>query len=103
MFLTNDRSYDTFDLKNNKTVGFSGGIVLGYLYKAINKQISRSLGKEKYYSDFSMRDMRLAGIFEIRIDKLKFFGTASLTNMLDKMSTNQSLYPYSFGLRFSKF
>ena len=37
------------------------------------------------------------------IDKLKFFGTASLTNMLDKMPTNQSLYPYSFGLRFSKF
>ena len=36
-------------------------------------------------------------------DKLNFFGTASLTNMLDKMSTNQSLYPYSFGLRFSKF
>jgi hypothetical protein len=50
-----------------------------------------------------LRDMRLAGIFEIRIDKLKFFGTASLQNMLDKMNTNQSLYPYSFGLRFSKF
>lgn len=94
--------YD-YKLKNNKTIGFSGGIVLGYLYKATNKQISRSLGKEKYYGDFSMRDMRLAGIFEIRIDKLNFFGTASLTNMLDKMSTNQSLYPYSFGLRFSKF
>ena len=46
--------------------------------------------------------MRLAGIFEIRIDKLKFFGTASLKNMLDKMDTNQSLYPYSFGLSFSK-
>ena len=94
--------YD-YKLKNNKTIGFSGGIILGYLYKATNKQISRSLGNEKYYGDFSMRDMRLAGIFEIRIDKLKFFGTASLTNMLDKMSTNQSLYPYSFGLRFSKF
>jgi hypothetical protein len=94
--------YD-YKLKNNKTIGFSGGIILGYLYKATNKQISRSLGKEKYYGDFSMRDLRLAGIFEIRIDKLKFFGTASLTNMLDKMPTNQSLYPYSFGLRFSKF
>jgi len=94
--------YD-YKLNNNKTIGFSGGIILGYLYKATNKQISRSLGKEKYYGDFSMRDLRLAGIFEIRIDKLKFFGTASLTNMLDKMPTNQSLYPYSFGLRFSKF
>jgi uncharacterized protein YhbP (UPF0306 family) len=73
------------------------------LFKSYNKQINRELGKEKYKSNFSLRDMRLAGVFEIRIDKLKFFGTASLQNMLDKMNTNQSLYPYSFGLRFSKF
>ena len=94
--------YD-YKLKNNKTIGYSGGIILGYLYSATNKQISRTLGKEKYNGDFSLRDMRLASIFEVRIDKLKFFGTTSLTNMLDKMPTNQSLYPYSFGLRFSKF
>jgi len=94
--------YD-YKLKNNKTIGVSGGVIMGYLYKSINKQINSSLGKEKYKSDFSLRDMRMAGIFEIKIDKLKFFGTASLQNMLDKMPTNQSLYPYSFGLRFSKF
>jgi len=94
--------YD-FKLKNDKLVGISGGLVTGYLFKSYNKQINRELGKEKYKSNFSLRDMRLAGIVEIRIDKLKFFGTASLQNMLDKMSTNQSLYPYSFGLRFSKF
>ena len=94
--------YD-FKLKNDKILGVSGGLVTGYLFKSYNKQINRELGKEKYNSNFSLRDMRLAGIFEIRIDKLKFFGTASLQNMLDKMNTNQSLYPYSFGLRFSKF
>ncbi len=94
--------YD-YKLKNNKTIGVSGGVIIGYLYKSINKQINSSLGKEKYKSDFTLRDMRMAGIFEIKIDKLKFFGTASLQNMLDKMPTNQSLYPYSFGLRFSKF
>jgi hypothetical protein len=94
--------YD-FKLKNDKILGISGGLVTGYLFKSYNKQINRELGKEKYKSNFSLRDMRLAGIFEIRIDKLKFFGTASLQNMLDKMNTNQSLYPYSFGLRFSKF
>jgi hypothetical protein len=94
--------YD-FKLKNNKILGISGGLVTGYLFKSYNKQINRELGKEKYKSNFSLRDMRLAGVFEIRIDKLKFFGTASLQNMLDKMNTNQSLYPYSFGLRFSKF
>jgi hypothetical protein len=94
--------YD-FKLKNDKVLGVSGGLVTGYLFKSYNKQINRELGKEKYKSNFSLRDMRLAGIFEIRIDKLKFFGTASLQNMLDKMNTNQSLYPYSFGLRFSKF
>ncbi len=92
--------YD-FKLKNDKILGVSGGLVTGYLFKSYNKQINRELGKEKYKSNFSMRDIRLAGIFEIRIDKLKFFGTASLQNMLDKMNTNQSLYPYSFGLRFS--
>lgn len=90
-------------LKNDKIIGFSGGLVSGYLYKSFNKQISRELGKEKYYGNFSLRDMRLAGIFEIRIDQLKFFGTTSLQNMLDKTNTNQSLYPYSFGIRFSKF
>jgi hypothetical protein len=89
--------YD-FKLKNDKILGVSGGLVTGYLFKSYNKQINRELGKEKYKSNFSLRDMRLAGIFEIRIDKLKFFGTASLQNMLDKMNTNQSLYPYSFGL-----
>jgi len=94
--------YD-FKLKNYKILGISGGLVTGYLFKSYNKQINRELGKEKYKSNFSLRDMRLAGVFEIRIDKLKFFGTASLQNMLDKMNTNQSLYPYSFGLRFSKF
>ena len=94
--------YD-FKLKNDKILGISGGLVTGYLFKSYNKQINRELGKEKYKSNFSLRDMRLAGVFEIRIDKLKFFGTASLQNMLDKMNTNQSLYPYSFGLRFSKF
>jgi len=92
-----------YKLTNNKTIGISGGVLIGYLYKSTNKQISRTLGKEKYAGDFSLRDMRIAGIFEIKIDNLKFFGTASLTNMLDKMPTNQSLYPYSFGLRFSKF
>lgn len=94
--------YD-FKLKNDKILGISGGLVTGYLFKSYNKQINRELGKEKYKSNFSLRDMRLAGVFEIRIDKLKFFGTASLQNMLVKMNTNQSLYPYSFGLRFSKF
>ena len=94
--------YD-FKLKNDKILGISGGLVTGYLFNSYNKQINRELGKEKYKSNFSLRDMRLAGVFEIRIDKLKFFGTASLQNMLDKMNTNQSLYPYSFGLRFSKF
>ena len=84
--------YD-FKLKNNKILGISGGLVTGYLFKSYNKQINRELGKEKYKSNFSLRDMRLAGVFEIRIDKLKFFGTASLQNMLDKMNTNQSLYP----------
>jgi len=93
--------YD-FKLKNNKTLGLSGGVVSGYLYKSLNKQISRELGKEKYHGNYSLKDVRLAGVFEIRIDQIKFFGTASLQNMLDKMDTNQSLYPYSFGLRFSK-
>jgi len=58
--------YD-YKLKNNKTIGYSGGIILGYLYSATNKQISRTLGKEKYNGDFSLRDMRLASIFELEL------------------------------------
>jgi hypothetical protein len=98
----NDESYE----KNKLFTSYLSApvqLVTGYLFKSYNKQINRELGKEKYKSNFSLRDMRLAGVFEIRIDKLKFFGTASLQNMLDKINTNQSLYPYSFGLRFSKF
>ena len=59
--------YD-FKLKNYKILGISGGLVTGYLFKSYNKQINRELGKEKYKSNFSLRDMRLAGVFEIRID-----------------------------------
>ena len=91
-----------YKLKNNRDLNISGGFNVGYLFKARNKQISNSLGKEKYYGDFNLNDFKVAGVFEFGIGNVRFFGTSALTNMLDKKVANQSLYPYSFGLRFSK-
>ena len=92
-----------YKLKNSKDISISGGLNVGYLFKATNKQISNSLGKEKYESDFTLNDFKISGVFEFGMGGINFFATSSLTNMLDKkIAINQSLYPYTFGLRFSK-
>jgi hypothetical protein len=45
----------------------------------------------------------MSGVFQIGIGDVKFYGTAALTNTIDKTTSNQSFYPYTFGIRFSKF
>ena len=68
-----------------------------------NKQISDALGKKKYEGDFNFSDYKMSGVFQIGIGDVKFYGTAALTNTIDKTTSNQSFYPYTFGIRFSKF
>jgi hypothetical protein len=61
------------------------------------------LGKKKYDGDFNIKDFKMSGTFQIGIGDMKFYGTTALANILNKSVVNQSLYPYSFGIRFSKF
>jgi hypothetical protein len=93
----------SFNIKNVQTISLSGGVSLGYMLTARNKQISDALGKKKHYGDFNMNDYRVAGIFQLGIGDVKFYGSAALTPMLDKSTTNIGLYPYTFGIRFSNF
>lgn len=93
----------TFKVKKFQPVSVGGGFSVGYLLSAHNKQISDALGKKKYYGDFNYNDYRVAGIFQIGIGDLKFYGSAALTNAIDKSTSLQSMYPYTFGVRFSKF
>ena len=92
-----------FKIKNVQTISLSGGVSLGYMLTARNKQISDALGKKKYYGDFNMNDYRVAGIFQLGIGDVKFYGSAALTPMLDKSTTNIGLFPYTFGIRLAKF
>ena len=93
----------SFKVKNVQTISLSGGVSLGYMLTARNKQISDALGKKKYYGDFNMNDYRVAGIFQLGIGDVKFYGSAALTPMLDKSTTNIGLFPYTFGIRLAKF
>ena len=93
----------SFKIKNVQTISLSGGVSLGYMLTARNKQISDALGKKKHYGDFNMNDYRVAGIFQLGIGDVKFYGSAALTPMLDKSTTNIGLFPYTFGIRLAKF
>jgi len=93
----------SFKVKNVQTISLSGGVSLGYMLATHNKQISDALGKKKYYGDFNLNDYRMAGIFQLGVGDVKFYGSAALTNMLDKSTTNIGLFPYTFGIRLAKF
>ena len=92
----------TYKFKKIQDINVAGGVNIGYLLNTRNKQISESLGKKKYDGDFNFNDYKMAGVFQIGIGDVKFYGTAPLTNIIDKGTTSQSFYPYTFGLRFSK-
>ena len=93
----------TYKFKKIQDINVAGGVNIGYLLNTRNKQISESLGKKKYDGDFNFSDYKMSGIFQIGIGDVKFYGTAALTNTIDKTTSNQSFYPYTFGIRFSKF
>ena len=90
-------------LKKSQNINLAAGLSVGYLLDTRNKQINESLGKKKYDGDFNFSDYRMAGIFQVDIGEVKFYGSASFTNTLDKTLTTQSFYPYTFGVRFSRF
>ena len=92
----------TYKFKKIQDINVAGGVNIGYLLNTRNKQISEALGKKKYDGDFNFNDYKMSGVFQIGIGDVKFYGTAALTNIIDKGTTSQSFYPYTFGLRFSK-
>jgi hypothetical protein len=93
----------TYKFKKIQDINVAGGVNIGYLLNTRNKQISEALGKKKYDGDFNFSDYKMSGVFQIGIGDVKFYGTAALTNIIDKGTSNQSFYPYTFGIRFSKF
>jgi hypothetical protein len=93
----------TYKFKKIQDINIAGGVNIGYLLNARNKQISDVLGKKKFDGDFNFNDYKMSGVFQIGIGDVKFYGTAALTNIIDKETINQSFYPYAFGIRFSKF
>jgi len=93
----------TFNVKKFQPISLSGGLSVGYLLNARNKQISDASGKKKFEGDFNFNDYRVASIFQLGIGDIKFYASAALTSTIDKTTSLQSMYPYTFGVRFSKF
>jgi hypothetical protein len=80
---------------------FSIGMSAGYLINSRNKQISGERGKQKVNGDFSFEPWRLATIGEIGLGPIRLYGSYSL-NKLQKDITRFEQYPYSVGIRFSR-
>ena len=80
---------------------FSVGMSAGYLLDSRNKQISGERGKQKVNGDFNFEPWRLATIAEIGLGPVRLYGSYSL-NRLQKDITRVEQYPYTVGIRFSR-
>lgn len=80
---------------------FSVGMSAGYLVDSRNKQISPERGKQKINGDFNFEPWRLATIAEVGLGPVRVYGSYSL-NRLQKDVTRVEQYPYSIGIRFSR-
>ncbi|MEI8075999.1 MAG: hypothetical protein WCH78_14720 [Bacteroidota bacterium] len=92
-----------FNTSPDRRNGFncSIGMSAGYLIDSRNKQISGERGKQKINGDFSFEPWRLATIGEIGLGPIRLYGSYSL-NKLQKDITRVEQYPYSVGIRFSR-
>ena len=89
--------------QNKRSFYVSAGMSAGYLISSRNKQISAERGKQKYDGNFNLNNWRVATIGELGIGGIRLYGSYGLTNLFDKQDTNFEMYPFSLGLRFSKF
>jgi hypothetical protein len=80
---------------------FSVGMSAGYLLDSRNKQISGERGKQKVKGDFNFEPWRLATIAELGLGPVRLYGSYSL-NRLQKDITRVEQYPYTVGIRFSR-
>ena len=90
---------NNFKFKKVKNMSIGGGLTFGYLVRAKNKQIDAVFGKKKYNADFNLNDYRIGATVEVGFGALRFYGSTSITNLLDRSITNQSFYPFAFGIR----
>ncbi len=86
---------------SRRGLSLSVGMSAGYLIAGRNKQISGERGKQKVKGDFNFEPWRLATIAEIGLGPVRLYGSYSL-NRLQKDITRIEQYPYTVGLRFSK-
>jgi Outer membrane protein beta-barrel domain len=86
-----------------KRNGFSAsiGVSAGYLISSRNKQISGERGKQKYNGDLGLEPFRFAGIGELGLGPVRLYGSYSF-NTLHKSATRIEQYPYTIGVRFSR-
>jgi len=89
--------------ENKRSFYISAGMSAGYLIDARNKQISTERGKQKYNGNFNLNNWRVATIGELGVGGVRLYGSYGLTNLFDKQATYFEMYPFSMGLRFSKF
>ncbi|MFZ9589051.1 MAG: outer membrane beta-barrel protein [Chitinophagaceae bacterium] len=82
--------------KGKKGFQISGGVSVGYLIGARQKQKSAS-GMEKNKTDFNLEQFKLAYVGELGLGPVKLYGSYSMTP-LHKYGLNQ--YPYTVGIRF---
>ncbi|NCW11953.1 MAG: hypothetical protein EBV82_02100 [Chitinophagia bacterium] len=89
--------------QNKRSFYMSAGMSAGYLIDSRNKQISAERGKQKYDGNFNLNNWRVATIGELGVGGIRLFGSYGWTNLFDKKATYFEMYPFSIGLRFSKF
>ena len=82
-----------------KGFSFSAGVSAGYLIGSHDKQISGERDKEKTKGNIGLEQFRLAYIGELGLGPVRLFGSYSLTKLHEK---GLEQYPYSLGIRFSK-
>lgn len=92
-----------FNTTPDRRNGFniSLGMSAGYLIDSRNKQISAERGKQKVNGDFNFEPWRLAAISEIGLGPIRLYGSYSI-NKLQKDITRVEQFPYTVGVRFSR-
>ena len=84
---------------HSKGLSFSAGVSAGYLIGSHTKQISGERGKVKTKGDVGLEQFRLAYVGELGIGPVRLFGSYSMRPLHEK---GLEQYPYSMGIRFSR-
>lgn len=84
--------------KPGRSLSFSAGMSVGYLYGSRNKQISDERGKLKNKSDYGLENWKISYVGELGLGPVRLFGSYSPNSIFEK---GLDWKPYNFGLRLS--